>query len=586
MKREKAVWEEDVQSTFAEEYQDLLNVVRFIEGFGLLFVECSPPQGTEIIEKIRQDIPQERVDVLRLDKTTYNFYSLVKDLPNLAEIDVLFVTGLEYSLYQYEEEMKERGLDSNEIISISRRGVPPVLINLNQQRERFRDDFDICFVFLLPRFAVDYLIKRAPDFFDWRSGLFLFPINEEYVRQESLDVCAKELDDYIELTRQQRKYEWCRIKSLLDDERLPVEQKASLLVRKAFLDRKFQHNEEAILACDEALKIQANNYEVWNNKGVALKNLERYEQAVAAYEKALEIKPDYYYAWNNKGDALRNLERYEQAIVAYEKALEIKPDYHYAWRNKGIALFYLERYEQAIAAYEKALEIKPDYHYAWKNKGIALFCLERYEQAITTFEKALEIKPDYHYAWSCKGNTFLQLKLYQQAIAAYEKALEIKPDYHYAWSGKGNTFLKLKLYQQAIAAYEKALEIKPNREYFISNLGLIKYEMGKIDEAIKNWEAAIKINNQFVEPPLAIGVALYKKGENSAGLTMAETVLKLDKSWGNLQRLKKELWGDKLLADAEKLLENPQIKTLLSQTVEEERSKEEKMDGDSNSNQL
>ena len=35
--------------------------------------------------------------------------------------------------------------DNNEIISISRRGVPPVLINLNQQRERFRDDFDICF---------------------------------------------------------------------------------------------------------------------------------------------------------------------------------------------------------------------------------------------------------------------------------------------------------------------------------------------------------------------------------------------------------------------------------------------------------
>ncbi len=38
------------------------------------------------------------------------------------------------------------------------------------------------------------------------------------------------------------------------------------------------------------------------------------------------------------------------------------------------------------------------------------------------------------------------------------------------------------------------------------------------------------------------------------------------KSLGNLQRLKKELWGEKLLADTAKLLENPQIKTLLSQT--------------------
>ncbi|MGD1714053.1 hypothetical protein [Dapis sp. BLCC M172] len=33
-----------------------------------------------------------------------------------------------------------------------------------------------------------------------------------------------------------------------------------------------------------------------------------------------------------------------------------------------------------------------------------------------------------------------------------------------------------------------------------------------------------------------------------------------------MQLLKKELWGDKLLADAAKLLENTQIKALLSQT--------------------
>ncbi|MEM1172728.1 MAG: tetratricopeptide repeat protein, partial [Cyanobacteria bacterium P01_H01_bin.35] len=361
MKLEVIDREVDLLLTFAEEYQDLLNVITFIEGFGLLFVECSPAQGTKIMEKVRQDILEERVEVLRLDKTTYNFYNRVKELPLLADIDILFVTGLEYSLYQYEEDMKERGLGNNEIISISKRGVPPVLINLNQQRERFRDDFDICFVFLLPRFALDYLIKRAPDFFDWRSGLFQFPMDEETVRKESLAVSRKELDDYIEFTRQERKHEWVRIKSLLDEDRLPVEQKAHLLVRKAALDRRLKQNEEAILACDEALEIEPNNYEAWNNKGIALENLERYEQAIAAYEKALEIKPDYHYAWNNKGIALENLERYEQAIAAYEKALEIKPDYHYAWDNKGDALRNLERYEQAIYAYEKALEIKPDY---------------------------------------------------------------------------------------------------------------------------------------------------------------------------------------------------------------------------------
>ncbi|NES07411.1 MAG: tetratricopeptide repeat protein, partial [Okeania sp. SIO2F4] len=268
MKGEKIAWEEDLPLTVEEEYEALVEAIRFTEGFGLLFVECSPQQGTEIMEKIRLELPQEKAEILSLDKTVYNFYNRVKELPLLADIDILFVTGLEYSLSLYEEDMKERGLDNNEIISISKRGVPPVLVNLNQQRERFRDDFDICFVFLLPRFALDYLIKRAPDFFDWRSGLFQFPMDEETVRKESLAISGKELDDYIKFTRQERKHEWVRIKSLLDEDRFPFEQKAHLLVRNACLYRRLKQNEEAILACDEALEIEPNNYEAWNNKGI------------------------------------------------------------------------------------------------------------------------------------------------------------------------------------------------------------------------------------------------------------------------------------------------------------------------------
>ena len=293
MKGERIIWQEDFSLTFTEEYEALVETIRFHEGFSLLFAECSPAQGTKIMEKIRLDIPEERADVLRLDKTIYHFYNRVKELPNLKEIDILFVTGLEYSLYQYEDEMKERGWDNNEIISISRRGVPPVLINLNQQRERFRDDFDICFVFLLPRFAIDYLIKRAPDFFDWRSGLFRFPMDKESFDKESWEVCEKKLEDYIEFTRQERKFEWVRIKSLLDEDLLAVEQKADLLVRKASLDRKFQQNEEAVAAYEKALEIKPDFYQAWHFRGVALYKLRRFKEGYASAMKAYKINPDF-----------------------------------------------------------------------------------------------------------------------------------------------------------------------------------------------------------------------------------------------------------------------------------------------------
>jgi superkiller protein 3 len=42
--------------------------------------------------------------------------------------------------------------------------VPRILNHLNQQRERFRDNFKICFIFIVRLFGLKYFIQRAPDF--------------------------------------------------------------------------------------------------------------------------------------------------------------------------------------------------------------------------------------------------------------------------------------------------------------------------------------------------------------------------------------------------------------------------------------
>lgn len=84
---------------FIEEYEVLVEIIRFNEGFSLLFVECFLVYGIKIMEKICLDILEERVDVLCLDKIIYYFYNWVKELLNLKEIDILFVIGLEYFFF-------------------------------------------------------------------------------------------------------------------------------------------------------------------------------------------------------------------------------------------------------------------------------------------------------------------------------------------------------------------------------------------------------------------------------------------------------------------------------------------------------
>ncbi len=531
MKPQIIDWDEDLPPAEPEEeYLTLVRTLKRTDGFSLLFVECSPAEGERWIARVKRDIPQQNIEVLRLKESVYDFYNLIEELPNRDRINVLFVQGLEYSLYEYEQEKKDIGWESKDIYSYSWRGVPPVLINLNQQRERFRDNFKICFVFLLPKFAIDYFIQRAPDFFDWRLSLFKLSMDKELLQLESRQACSErwKQEDYLALTPQERKRELMRIQSLIDEDGQTPEQQAELFYEQGLLygyaeeyakaiasydkalelkqdDGAAWYNrgnalynlgrlEEAITSYDQALEFKPNDHESWYNRGITLGNLGLLEQAITSYDQALEFKLNDHESWYNRGIALGNLGFLEAAISSYEKALVFKPDKEEAWYNRGIALSKLGFLEAAISSYEKALVFKPDKEEAWYNRGIALSKLGFLEAAISSYDKALELKPSYHEAWYNRGNALHKLRRSKEAIASYDKALEIKPDFHAAWSNRGTALANLERWEEAIASYDKALEIQPDYDEPFYNKACCYALQSQIDQAIQNLQQAINLN--------------------------------------------------------------------------------------------
>ncbi len=152
-------WDDDLPVEEEEEYQALLHTLKFTDGFGLLFVRCSPAEGEQLIAKIKTDIFDKKIEIFTLDKSVNNLYELIDKLNNKEHINILFITGLEDSFYEYEESKKLTGWNSKDIYSYSWKGVPPILINLNQQRERFRNNFNICFVFLFHNLRLNILFN-------------------------------------------------------------------------------------------------------------------------------------------------------------------------------------------------------------------------------------------------------------------------------------------------------------------------------------------------------------------------------------------------------------------------------------------
>jgi len=453
-------WNEEPPLDPAIEYQGLLRGLRRKKSFGLYFVQCSPAEGTKLIARIRQDLPQ-KIEVLKFDAAMDgNFYQCVADyLQAHGDTEVLFVQGLEYSLLSYEATKREEGWSSEEIYSYSWKAVPRLLGNLNLQRERFRDNFPIRFVFLLPLFAMKYLIRRAPDFFDWRSGLFEFPTDPNVLEQESLRLLGK-YNEYLTLTQPERDRRVAEIQCWADEPEQTIESKAKLFFEQGNVFYASKQDEAAIASYDQALKYEPDDYAVWNNRGLALSNSQRYEEAISSYDQALKYKPDYHEAWNNRGLVLSNSQRYEEAISSYDQVLKYEPDNHVIWLMYGDALHNLQRYEEAISSYDQALKYKPDYHEAWYFRGDALHHSQRYEEAISSYDQALKYKTDLQ-VWYFRGDALFNLQRYGDAIASYDQALK------YTQDGAGIYYIKACCYglqgqvELAIATLKQAIDLDP-----------------------------------------------------------------------------------------------------------------------------
>ncbi|MEH2204681.1 MAG: tetratricopeptide repeat protein [Nostoc sp.] len=509
-------WDDDLPPEPEEVYQDLLRALKRKSGFGLFFVQCTPGEADKFIVKLPHEIPQKKIAVLRLVEAIDNLYQPVAEFVKDKQIDVLLIKGLEYSLYKYEKRSFGE-ITEGQFSNLT--SVPHILNHLNQQRERFRDDFPISFVFLLRSFSINYFIHRAPDFFDWRSGVFELPTTPEVVDEESSRLLDEaDYEAYLKLSHEKKIEKLLEIKDVLAEKFQTESRKPSLLCELGKLLVTANENELAIASYDEALEIQPDDREAWYNRGIALGNLGCYEPAISSYDEAVKIKPNYDYAWYNRGIMLVNLGRYEEAIASYEEALKFKHDYHEAWNNKGNLLLNLGHYQAAIASYDEALKFKPDYYLIWNNRGIALVKLGRYKAAIASYEEALKLKSDYHLAWYGKGNALANSGDSEAAIAFYQEAVKIQPDYHLAWYSQGNALESLGRYEEAIGCYEEALTIKPDDYLAWYDRGIVLENLGNYEIAITSYDKALSIKPDDY-------LSWYAKGYASKNLERYEAAI-------------------------------------------------------------
>jgi tetratricopeptide (TPR) repeat protein len=473
-------------------YRELLTFIDFAADFTVGFVEVNFSPNVEMLiqslqaDPICQEIQFEVMDFSQQPDLRFLRDEIVQRLPTIerhpAQKLVLVVLGLK------------------EAIGVNLQGdYPPVLQDLNFVRDAYKRTVPHPILFFLPDYAITRLAKFAPDFWAWRSGVFLFQtpqVTKDYASAETLESDRSGSSGLPESPER-----IALLESLLMDCR-PSPGRATTTADMSTCNTLLHQLGVAYLSRREVAKAQ--DYledaltlaqqrddapltaEVTQVLGRTLAEQRQFEAAERAYQNALA---QFRQLGNQRGEAntlfyLGNVEldrrNFAQAETYYQQCLAIEralgDDYSTAstYHQLGIVAEEQRYFEDAIAFYQKALDLKEaagDTYGAastYHQLGIVAQKQNRFEDAIAAYQNALTI-------YEAAGDTYRAASTYHQLGIVAQKQNRFKD--------------AIAAYQNALAIYE-ATGDDYQASYEYQGLGSIAKEQGDLATAIDHFQTA------------------------------------------------------------------------------------------------
>ena len=252
-------------------------------------------------------------------------------------------------------------------------------------------------------------------------------------------------------------------------------------------------------------------------------------------EKSQAIVPYYYFP------TLKNLQK---------QSLDIG--------KNAYQLLYFGQYEDSLNLAKLAIKINAKDEKLWLILAEAQMASKKYKNALNSLNKAEQINSNISEIYFAKSNIYLKISQQTKAKSALEKGIKIEPNNHKAIFQLGNILLMEKNYLGAIKLFDKSIKIKPDFWQAINNQGLAYFEKNNINLSIKLFESAISIQEN-AEPLLGLA-SCVRINDTKLAIQLAKKALAKDPKYVNYDYRKEQLWGEKLQASTEILLQNEKLK--------------------------
>jgi tetratricopeptide (TPR) repeat protein len=291
--------------------------------------------------------------------------------------------------------------------------------------------------------------------------------------------------------------------------------------------------EEVIKVFKQALVIDPEAKEIWNDLGLTSCRPGRYDDALAALERYVRLAPNEPNAYDSLGMCYNYAGRYDEALATLERALQLDPDFHFANLHVGDVYFNQGRYRAAIEQYQRFLKLAPsDWDRALGYNRLALVYWKKGDLARADRAAQQELRLNNDLGGPllialARGDVAAAEKLKQSffrnspnAQPLVDNTLGFRHFYlGYSALKSGRATEAIEHLQQVATRYRV--------EFMNDCLADAYLELNRLDDAIAEYERLLRLNPNYPLAEYHLGLAYERKGERDRARASFERFLQL-----------------------------------------------------------
>ena len=287
-------------------------------------------------------------------------------------------------------------------------------------------------------------------------------------------------------------------------------------VNQAFEHAKLGEHDEAIAIFDRLIASNPNNH-LYRARGVSYELGGKHDKAIADFNEAISLEARDFDSYLLRGRVWAMLREYERAVADFTVVVAGRHDAE-AYSARGDAYVEMGRHKAALEDYERVISLRPDAN-AYVARGTAFFSLKRPGNAMNDFRNATQLDPAHTIAHLMLGNIFRAQNNHRSAIEEYTKVIALMPEVV--------DLDALEFMSPDIKSHVYELAVQDVGNAYCGR-GFSRSLLGDVDGAHNDFSAAIQVTPGNANIYWVRALAYVERGEHAVAMQDLELAAELD----------------------------------------------------------